>query len=242
VNLSPSLTLRASVGRERYLWTVASADSLLMMNTVEVALGRADAPGWAGEAVFQRRSFADENDVRTAYGWVLAPLVKGILRAGYAFSWSDATENRWVRNPATVAGNQNDQGQPRPVGSELPGVYAPYHTPAEEQIHKALAELTVAAGSATFRLDGSVGFRAREDAPVLIVTGLEPDPPPGVPAELGTRYFYERTFTPWNVRLRGTAPLSKALTLNVGGEIAETAYYEVKRFSMGLLYRFGVHD
>jgi hypothetical protein len=82
--------------------------------------------------------------------------------------------------------------------------------------------------------------RAREQAPVLVVTGLEPDPQPGVPPEIGSLYFYERSFTPWRVTLGGRAPLSQALTLHAEMGTWETAYYEAKQLSLGLVYRFGV--
>jgi hypothetical protein len=131
---------------------------------------------------------------------------------------------------------------PLPLGATIPGRYAPYHTPEEEQVHSALAELSVPLGTASFRLNGSVAVHAREQAPVLVVTDVEADPQPGAPAELGTLYFYERSFTPWRLTFGGSVPLSQAVTLHGDVQAWETGYYEVKQFSLGLVYRFGVRD
>ena len=209
VDLPGELRLVASANRTRYLWTLASADSLVMVNAAEVRLDRADAPGWAGEAVFRRDAYADDNRITTAYAWILAPLLGEAFRVGYAFAWSDAEESRWT--------------------TPLPGRYAPYHTPNDETVHSALANVKGNAGSLALHINGSVGVHALEQAPVLIAT--EPD--------ATTLYFYERSFTPWRVTLGASVPLSAGLTFDALAEAWETAYYELKQLAVGMTYTFG---
>lgn len=228
LKLPGDLTLTAAAERSRYLWTAASVDSLVMVNTIEAKLGRADAPGWAGEAVVQRGTYDDNNHVSTAYAWVLAPVVPSRLRLGYSISRAEADETRWV---------EVRHGGSLDLGATIPGRYAPYFTPNQEMVHSALAELSAQAGVLSLKLHGTVGFHATEQAPVIIVTGLEPDPPPLATAEIGTLFFYERSFTPWRGTLNATLPVSDALTLTGTLEAWETAYYEVKQFGLGMTYR-----
>jgi hypothetical protein len=229
-DLGHDIQLVGSAGRSRYLWTLASADSLVMMNRAEVRLDRAEAPRWAWEATLRREFFSDDNHVTTAFAWILAPLLDERIRVGYAFSWSDADENRWVPKPAELEGNPDNPGTPPAPGSTVEGRYAPYHTPTEERVHSALAALAAHAGPVFLRLNGSVGLGAEEQAPVLIADGTQ---------QGSTRYFYERSFTPWRVTLNASVPLAEPLSLDARAEAWETAYYEVTEVGLSLTYRFG---
>jgi hypothetical protein len=231
--LPGALTLTASADRSRYLWTLASAHEWVMMESLEARLGRPEAPGWAGEAVVRLQSFEDDNRVNTAYAWVLAPVVESRVRLGYSFSWADAQESRWFR----VSGWD-------PSSSVTPTMdrYDPYFTPNDEVVHRILAEVSGRAGRLALKLDGNVGVWAREQAPVIVTTGLEPEPLPDDPAEVGTRYFYEREFTPWRIGLTADFPVCDALSFSGGVEAWETAYYEVKQFALGMVYRYGAGE
>jgi hypothetical protein len=137
--------MAATVGaeRERYLWTLASADTLLVLERVALTLGRPDHAGWAGEAALRRETFPDGNALTSASAWILAPVAPGV-RIGWAASLADARETRW---------------------SPGPGRYLPYYTPEEQHVQSLLAELGAPLGRASVRVSGRYGVWATEQAP-----------------------------------------------------------------------------
>jgi hypothetical protein len=211
LNAGAGISLRGRAHRERYTATLASLDSTVLVNTWELALDRAAAPGWAGEVVSRAQSYGDGNQVRTAYGWVLAPLSRSAghsLRAGYAAAWQDADHSRWVADRRPLQG---------PPQREVPGRYAPYYTPSEVATHSVLANGALALGSAWLMADASIGIRATEMAPVLVAgTGA------GGTASLS---FYERSFTPYRGALSLVLPLDGRTSLTTATELTRTTYY-----------------
>jgi hypothetical protein len=209
------VALRARAERDRYGWTTSSIDTLVLVTRMELALDRAASPGWAGELVAGTASFGDDNPVRTAYGWVLAPLSRGAghaLRAGYAAAWQDTERTTW--QPLAPGG---PGAPPRVPGAEVPGRYAPYHSPHDLRTHSVLGNASLSVGSGWLRLDGTVGVHARESAPVLIVGGL--------PALQPEPHFYERSFTPYRLAAAWIAPLTPATWITAEGAREGTAYY-----------------
>jgi hypothetical protein len=223
-DVGAGFALRALAERDRYGWTVASVDTLVLFTRALLALDRAAAPGWAGELAGSRDDFGDGNPVWTAYGWVLGPLSQSAahsLRLGYAAAWQDAQRTTWQPAP----GSGPAVGQPA-AGTELPGVYAPYHSPHDVRTHSALANAAVAVGSGWLRLDGSVGFHARETAPVIIVGA-----PPALPSQL---QFHERAFTPWRVAGGWVGPLNPATWLTVEAARESGAYYTLNTVRLAI--------
>jgi hypothetical protein len=221
LNTGQGATLRLRAARERYTATAASIDTLLMAQTVELALDRSGAPGWAGELLGRRVGFGDDNPVTTAYVWVLAPLSRSSthsLRVGYAFGWQDSEQSNWVPASAGAGG---------PPLQQVPGRYAPYYTPHDVVTHSALLNAAVAAGSAWLLLDGAAGIRATETAPVLIRTApLPPDPP--------ALFFYERSFTPYRGGVSLVVPAGAHTSITTAATYSRTAYYRVGSLRLAL--------
>lgn len=228
LRLRKRIALAGGVSHRRYLWTRASADTLLMVDALELGLSRSEATGWAGEIAFRRETFPDDNEVQTAFGWALAPLAKGI-RVGYALSWSDARETRW----SPKLQSPDEGGPPFPLPSEtgdVPGHFAPYYTPEEVLAHSLLGELSVPLGRGRFRFNSSWGFKATEMAPVLYLTAQ------GEPAVT----FYERGHTPWSVAATTTTGLGRNLSFEASVEHRKTAFYGLTRFHLSTVYRFPI--
>lgn len=211
LRLPGEISLEGRAERERYLWTTASADTLVMLESGELVLERAAHPGWAGEAVARLESFRDGNRVATVYAWLLAPVVPG-LRLGGAASWQDAEESRW--QPDTER-------------------YTPYFTPLEQRVVSALAEVVVSLGSATARLNGNWGVWAREEAPGTAVSV------PGNPPGRGAVRRAERSYTPWSVVAALDVPAGERISLRFGAERQRTAFYQLTRGDIGLRVVFG---
>ena len=229
--LSTDLELRGRGWVERYLWTPASADTLVMVEGLELALDGAAAPEWAGEAVVRREALPGGNVIRTAYAWGLAPIVPW-LRGGYAFSWQDSDETRW--SPVEVTGGQGGPGRgggpPMAASDPLPGRYTPYFTPEQTYIHSLLTELRGKVGFGTARLNVSYGIWATEQVPSLEVGS-------GASSAFQTT-FAERSFNPWSVTGAVDVPQGCCTALQAEVERAHTAFYQVTRVSLGLVYRF----
>lgn len=221
LRLPGALSLRAEASRQRYLATRASADTLLMVRTLELRLGRAAAPDWAGEAVGRFERFPDGNLVRTFYAWLLAPL-QPWLRVGYSAAWQDADESRWVPSP----------------GGTGEGRYDPYFTPERIRIHAGLGELLIPLGAAELRINGNYGFHALEMAPAPVTTtpGATPGARPG--ARPGGVQFVERGYSPWRLRAEAVLPLAEGMTVRLGGSRERTSYYEVDHLTLAVRYVF----
>jgi tetratricopeptide (TPR) repeat protein len=225
LRLPSHVTLRARFERTPYFHTTASLSTPLMVDTVAGVLHFGDVRGWLGEAAFEHQRFPDKNAVQTAYGWLLAPLVHRsavVVQAGYAFADSNADSTRFVLAQSMPPFPPID---PR---YNLAGVYSPYFTPNHQVIHSALAALELRpARNATFRVDGSYGFHATDNAPFFAVSGTQ--------AVLST---YLRTYTPWNVRASLKIPLGEEITLEPSGEMGRTAFYSWIAAGLQLTYHF----
>jgi len=213
--LGAGTALRARFARDRYTATQASLDTLVLARTVEVAIDRAAAPGWAGEAVVRREAYGDGNPVSTAFAWLLAPLSRSArhsLRAGYAVVWQDAAESTWMPDEAPGGPPHG----PHVTSSEsVSGRYAPYYTPHDVITHSVLANAAVEHRGAWLVLDGAYGVYATEIAPVLqLATGGDV-----------ALAFAHRTFTPSRVRLALTLPLGSMASFRAEGEHQRSAYF-----------------
>ena len=220
----PGVTLRGRIARAPYLHTAASLETPTMATTAGGSV-HLDAQGWLGEAAVERQFFPDENAVRSAYAWVLAPIVRretAALQVGYAIAAANADEDRFA-----LASPQQPV-LPDDPRFDFSGVYRPYYTPARSLVHSALVGLS--AGTARgpmLRAGGSYGFRAREDA-----TAFQPSNGQVI-AVVG-----RRDFTPWTARVSLEVPASPSFTFGVGGEAGRAAYYRWTSAWIGLIYRF----
>lgn len=209
-DLGGGTALRMGAARERYTATLASLDTLVLSHTMEVALDRSGAPGWAWEVAGRRAGFGDDNPVTTAWVWVLAPLSRSMthsLRAGYAFGWQDAEQSTWVASGVVPAG---------PFPQQVPGRYAPYYSPHDVVTHSVVLNGALAAGSGWILAEGSVGARATETAPLLVRASA---------AAVPGLTFRERSFTPYRARVSLVAPADDRTTITLAVGYDRTAYY-----------------
>ncbi len=214
LKLPLGLTFRADASRDRYLSTTSAVDTLVVVRTLEAALDRAAAPGWAGEAVARAELFPDDNVVTTAYAWLLAPVLPAI-RVGWASSWQDAEESRW-----SLGGLE----EPR---------YAPYYTPERIAVHSVLGEVLVGGGPVEVRASGRYGVWAREQEPLIVVD----DVGGSASAALMANNFREREFTPWEARIEITAAPPNLPVVRVAASREATAFWTQSRLELRATYR-----
>jgi len=196
-----------------------------MVDTEAAVLHFGDVRGWLGETAYEYQRYPDNNAIQTGYGWLLAPLVHRRvveLQAGYGVAASNARSSRFVLAQPIQPFIPSD---PR---FDLSGLYSPYFTPRNQIINSGLAAFTLLpAGATSFRVDGSYGFHATDDAPFFAASGGQ--------ALLST---YPRTFTPWNVRVSLKITIREGLTLEPNGELGRTAFYSWVAGGVQLTYHF----
>lgn len=224
VGLGQDVKLRASAARDRYTSTVASIDTTVRVTSLELALDRAAAPGWAGAAALRRDDYGDANPVMAAQAWLLAPLARAAtysLRAGYAVGWQDASESRWVgRNVGDT------RGPFAPPGAVLPGRYDPYYTPHDQLAHSVIADAAVADGRGGWiKLSAAMGVHATELAPQQRSTGRG----------AGTIEFAQRSYTPYRIEAGWWLPLSDRTSITLDAEYSRSAFYNAARAHIGFL-------
>ena len=207
--------VKAGIRAERaaYLYTEASLRTHVMTNLVGAALD-VDRHGWLGKTAFELQRFPDDNSTSTAYAWAMAPLVRTsavTLQAGYAASYQDTRDLRFVRNAADSVGH-----------------YEPYYTPQNMFIHSAIGAFTGSGASGlVVRLGGSYGFRATEDAPSFATA-------PG-----GSKFLesVNRSFNPWSARASIEKTLTSRSVFIARVDHAKTAFYRVTNAALELTWR-----
>jgi hypothetical protein len=148
LRLASSFVVSVDGDRQPYLYTAASLRTTMMPHSASLAISRSGETGWLGEAGARDQVFEDDNSVRSAWAWLLAPLVRSTdatVRVGYGFSWQDSRESRFRFADSSYL----------------------YYTPENVVSHMALASLGMRASprsSVTVR--GAYGLSAREDAPL----------------------------------------------------------------------------
>lgn len=216
VSLPRDIALRGRAYRDRYTATLAAIDTTVIVQRREVVIDRAAAPGWAWELLARSDSYGDDNPVTTAYGWLLAPLSRSArhgVRVGYSIARQDTDESRW-RPDAVQRGRGRGRGN---SADSIPGRYDPYHTPHDAVTHTVLGEVAVLVGAMWLRGDVGYGVHATDLAPTL----QRSSPTDQFP----TVAFYERSFTPYSLRLTAFAPVGAASSITLSLHHEKTAFY-----------------
>ena len=228
IRLHPTTLLQGSAQRVPYVNTTASLSTPIMTESVDGLL-RWRRQGWIAEAVARKEVYPDDNDITTGYVWFLAPLVRrarGVLQAGYSFTAQSAASNRFVPRDESIV---FPPGQPP---SSIPGEYDPYYTPRNLRVHAGLASARLTPNERwTLTIDATVPLSARDDAPLLVVVPS----PPGVEIQ---RTYYDRHFSPWDVRGGFDLAVTEAVHLALSVERGERAYYEFSSLNLSATYTF----
>lgn len=222
------LDVQARAERAAYLNTTASLRVPVMTRAVAGVARWRPSSGWLGEAAVRRERFPDANAITAAYAWMLAPLLRraaGTLSAGYSVTAQSAEESRFVaRAPVATP--------PGHVPEQVPGEYNPYYTPRNLRMHSALL-FARAQPHPRWSLEANATFAlsARDDAPVLLTVVAPPD-------VNVVRAFYDRRFSPWNVRGSVEGAITEAVRLGVRAEHGRGAYYAFTSVGVQLSYTF----
>jgi tetratricopeptide (TPR) repeat protein len=200
--------IEAQADRSAYFWTAGSVSVPSMTERAAIVAGLTHPREWVAESAYRIERHEDGNQIRSAYAWMLAPILRSSgasVGAGYSISWQDSDETTFT------------------------GVYFPYYTPENIVTHSAITAVTLRPSpKSTFRLNGSYGFFAREDAPVLL---------PSLAID-NLIWFDRRDFKPWNAHASYETALSSGTSLTFAIQSMKTAFYRATSGGIRFTYRF----
>lgn len=217
LRVSSKVALRVRAERASYLYTTASLSNPVMTMAMGGFLDWSESNATMGRAAYEVVRFSDGNILHRGYAWALLQVAytsAATLNLGYGFNAQNARENRF-----TLVDEQM-----------LSGIYSPYYTPTNLQIHSGLGLLRLKFSTAVeFHLNGSYGFYAIHDAPEFVRD---------TQGQRILRRFSSRRFYPWNLTATITSSLGSAIQLKWESIFMGTVYYDSKNFRIQLLYRF----
>ncbi|WP_437680711.1 hypothetical protein [Sorangium sp. So ce131] len=146
------LRLRASARREELLDGHAAIREHVFVSAAGGALAVVDWKGWSGELRGEGRWYSDGNDGLTAYGWAVAPILRGrlSLQAGWGAAWADTSSSRWSLTEKT---------------------YSPYFTPLGVRRHGPIVVAALSLGKLRFDASGDVAVQGSELDPTALAWG-----------------------------------------------------------------------
>jgi len=130
--ISNPVTFDVQAEHKPYFNTLRSIDTIITVNHFSSSLDLNSKNGVLGKIAFDDNHFADGNDVYSWYGYLLSKPIKisgTQLRLGYSYAFNDSRKNKFVP--------QGSVSQIITTGN-LSGIYDPYFTPEQQQIHGAL--------------------------------------------------------------------------------------------------------
>jgi tetratricopeptide (TPR) repeat protein len=168
--LPAKMELALSADRESYFYTLASLSEPILPFSFRAGIGRETGDSWMGKVFWQKSVFQDENSVSTLGGWLLVPVLKHSafrFDLGYSLNFSNSEEVRFAEELPIRNTPKNTE-----IGAVIPGLYTPYFTPINQQIHGALGKMSVyLSPKVEISLTGNYGFSAKIDNPNMIYFG-----------------------------------------------------------------------
>lgn len=159
-------SLNAGYEKRPYQYSIASLKNAVLEGVSSFSLSYNKNDKWLGKVGYESHNFEDDNNVRTIYFWLLAPLLHKTnfsLKAGYGYSYANADKNNFVS-----VGSLNKIVSSTALHGSVQGVYDPYFTPQNQMIHSVLASIHIGL-SKTSSLSSrvNIGFSATADNPEL---------------------------------------------------------------------------
>lgn len=204
--------------RKPYFNTIASQRNNISETHLACSIGWNDQQSWNGSIGIDANTFPDNNKVSSLFGWFFSPPFKFSsieMRAGYGFNFSNSEKSRYV--PGETYEEFIDHYA---SDSTMKGVYDPYFTPENQQIHSALLSVLMhPSPKFSAGLNLHLGVFAHADAPYLYLTTTD------VGVELTTGYAVATPYTPFEVSASCTYKASDKITLSGSYVYRHTFFY-----------------
>ena len=226
------LVLSLSVQRNPYFTTLSSIDSMVIQHHFTGSIGWNDQNKWNGQIAAEAFAYPlDHNLTYTGYAWVFAPPIKFSvfrLRFGYGYNYSNSQKNRYVSTKTLeeiIAGFSTN--------SIITGVYNPYYTPNDQQIHSLLLSFTSHPLKwLDLSLNANAGFYATTQVPYLYLDKNAND------STILKTGFSSATFLPLTLRLQALIKVSDCIHIQAEYTYMKTYYYTSQYAGIGINIRF----
>lgn len=226
------LVLSVSAQKNPYFATRSSVDLRVIQNQLTGSIGWNDQNSWNGQATVEASTFPiDHNLIYTGYAWVFGPPVKFSVfqfRLGYGYNYSNSKKNRFVSEKSLSEIISNYV-----ANEKIAGIYNPYYTPMDQQIHSFLLAIT---GHPLkwldFSINANAGFYATTQAPYLYLDKDETNNTI-LKTGLATASFY-----PLTVQLQVLMKVSGRIHLQAEYTYMSTYFYTSHYAGIGLNIRF----
>jgi tetratricopeptide (TPR) repeat protein len=226
------LVLSVSAQKIPYFATRTSVDTIVIQNHLAGSVGWNDQNSWNGQAAVEASTYPMDHDLTyTGYAWVFVPPVKFSVfqfRFGYGYNYSNSKKNRFVseKSLSEIISNYD-------ANTKIAGIYNPYYTPNDQQIHSFLLAIT---GHLLkwmdFSINANAGFYATTQAPYLY---LDKDETNNTILKTG---FATTRFYPLTVHLQVLMKVSEQIHLQVEYTYMSTYFYTSHYAGIGLNIRF----
>ncbi|MGK7390367.1 MAG: tetratricopeptide repeat protein [Candidatus Cyclobacteriaceae bacterium M2_1C_046] len=226
--ISGSLNLKLEYENVPYQYTAESILSPFTFSTYKGALNLENKKNnLLGEAGFQQQVFPDDNSIKSAYFWILFPLINESnfkLGGGYSFNYTTSEETTFVVESTSGGGGT---GFPpvfsRPTVS-VEGFYENYFTPINQQINSFLANMQVGNEKTNLNIGINLGFFAAADSPS---------------GESGATVLHERvTYTPLEIESSLNIGIAEQLNLSGKYRYQSLFFFNAHLASLQLTYKF----
>ncbi len=230
--LLKKMMLWVGLKRSPYLYTLSSLQLPLFENHLTIAASWNDPDRWNGQFSFEESTFSsDDNRVTAICGWVFAPAVKAgrfDFHFGYGFNYSTSRENNFTNDKSIneiIAGWEQ--------GTAITGIYDPYFTPKDQQIHSLLGVVNFkAAKKLKLSLNLNAGLYATTMYPYLFLNGNATD------SLFMEKSFVQKQFLPYNITAGANWQMTRNLDLQATFIYNSTIYYTTKTIGLTIRKRF----
>jgi tetratricopeptide (TPR) repeat protein len=226
------LVLSVYAQKNPYFATRSSVDTMVIQNHLAGSVGWNGQNSWNGKAALEASTYPmDHNLIYTGYAWLFGPPVKFSVfqfRFGYGYNYSNSKKNRFVseKSLSEIISNYN-------ANAKITGIYNPYYTPKDQQIHSFLLTIT---GHLLkwleFSINANAGFYATTQAPYLY---LDKDETNNTIFKTG---FATTSFFPLTVQLQALMKVSERIHLQAEYTYMSTYFYTSHYAGIGLNIRF----
>jgi len=229
LRLSPEFDISLNGGFVPYLDTKTSIDTNVTATRLAAMLNWHKRK-WTGQAAYLNTNFAGNNNVYSAYAYVMAPIAGwswGQFNVGYTSSYSNSDKNSY-----TAINSLSEILTTYTTNASIPGIYSPYFAPTKLFVNAGLAALTLdISKKVTLRLSGDVGYGTIQN-PYLY---LNKDPNGNVYVAKG---YSTESFTPADITAALNIKAGKTWSVNAKYMYRNTYFFTSNYGSIGVTKSF----
>jgi len=203
--ISRQFDIDLSADRVPYLDARASVDSNISATRYSAMLNWHKS-NWLGQVAVLNSMFPENNNVYSAYVWILAPIVHfsgGLLSIGYSSSYGNADKNTYapVNSISEIVANYG-------TTPSVAGIYNPYFTPDSMFINSVILSLKLNfSESVSLSLNGDIGYGTAQTPYLYLDKNAAGD-------LITVKGYSTQSFTPYNGTVSFNYHIDKSWLLN----------------------------